>query len=254
MDDLLKKDYASTIRSEKIGSLGSHWYLPHHPVFHPQKPGKVRVVFDCSAKHGNTSLNDQLLQGPDLTNSLVGVLTRFCEHPVAFMSDVEAMFHQVRVRPSDCDALRFLWWPEGNLDNPPKEYRMNVHLFGSASSPSCANFALKKTADDKASHFNNQAIETVQRNFFVDNCLKSVREEDEAIKLAKDLRELLALGGFKLTKWLSNSRKVIESLPEGEQAAQVKDLDFDKTPIERALGVQWNVSSDTFGFAIVIKD
>ena len=254
MDNLLKKDYASTIRSEEIGSLGAHWYLPHHPVFHPQKPGKVRVVFDCSAKHGNTSLNDQLLQGPDLTNSLVSVLTCFREHPVAFMSDVEAMFHQVRVRPSDRDALRFLWWPEGNLDNPPKEYRMNVHLFGSASSPSCANFALKKTADDNASHFNDQAIETVQRNFYVDDCLKSVREEDEAIKLAKDLRELLALGGLKLTKWLWNSRKVIESLPEWERAAQVKDLDFDKTPIERALGVQWNVSSDTFGFAIVIKD
>ena len=47
------------------------WYLPHHPVVHPQKPDKVRVVFDCAAKFRNTSLNDQLLQGPDLTNSLV---------------------------------------------------------------------------------------------------------------------------------------------------------------------------------------
>jgi hypothetical protein len=254
MDSLLKKDHTSMVRSEETGPLGAHWYLPHHPVFHPQKPGKVRVVFDCSAKYGNTSLNDQLLQGPDLTNSLVGVLTRFREHPVAFMSDVEAMFYQVRVRPSDRDALRFLWWPEGNLDNPPKEYKMNVHLFGGASSPSCANFALRKTAEDNASHFDDQAIQTVQRNFYVDDCLKSVREEDEAIKLAKDLRELLALGGFKLTKWLSNSPKVLESLPESERAAKVKELDFDKTPIERALGVQWNVSSDTFGFAIVIKD
>ena len=254
MDNLLKKDHASTTSSEEPGPLGAHWYLPHHPVFHPQKPGKVRVVFDCSAKYGNTSLNDQLLQGPDLTNSLVGVLTRFREHPVAFMSDIEAMFYQVRVRPSDRDALRFLWWPEGNLDNPPKAYQMNVHLFGGASSPSCANFALKKTAEDNTSHFDDEAIQTVQRNFYVDDCLKSVRKDDEAIKLAKDLRELLALGGFKLTKWLSNSRKVIESLPESERAAQVKDLDFDKTPIERALGVQWNVSSDRFGFAIVIKD
>ena len=86
MNDLLKKDHANMIRHEETGPLGAHWYLPHHPVFHPQKPGKVRVVFDCSAKYGNTSLNDQLLQGPDRTNSLVGVLTRFREHPVAFMS------------------------------------------------------------------------------------------------------------------------------------------------------------------------
>ncbi|XP_078357279.1 uncharacterized protein LOC144642164 [Oculina patagonica] len=254
MDDLLSKDYARKVNCQYPGPLGTHWYLPHHPVFSPQKPDKVRVVFDCSAKYCNTSLNDQLLQGPDLTNSLVGVLSRFREDHVALMSDVEAMFHQVRVRPSDCDALRFLWWPDGNLDNQPEEYQMMVHLFGGASSPSCANFALKRTAEDNKEGFEPQTIETVKRNFYVDDCLKSVESEDKAIRLAKELRELLAKGGFKLTKWLSNSRKVIESLPESERAAQVKTLDFDKLPVERALGVQWNVASDQFGFSIVIKD
>ena len=71
----------------------------------PQKPDKVRVVFDCSAKYQGASLNDQLLQGPDLTNMLVGVLTRFRQEQIAFMSDIEAMFHQVRVSPSGCDYL-----------------------------------------------------------------------------------------------------------------------------------------------------
>ena len=47
---------------------------------------------------------------------------------------------------------------------------------------------------------------------------------------------------------------MMEALPESERAPQVKDLDFDKIPFERALGVRWNVSSDTFGFAIIIKD
>ena len=117
-------------------------------------------------------MNDQLLQGPDLTNSLVGVLTRFREERVAFMSDVESMFYQVLVRPSDCDALRFLWWPNGNLDQPPEEFRMRVHLFGGASSPSCANFALRKTAEDNKEEFDPVAIETVNKNFYVDDCLK----------------------------------------------------------------------------------
>ena len=169
------------------------------------------------------------------------------------MSDVEAMFHQVRVRPSDCEALSFLWWPDGNLDTQPEEYQMRVHLFGGASSPSCANFALKRTAEDNKEDFDPQTIETVKRNFYVDDCLKSVGSDVNAIRLARQLRELLARGGFKLTKWLSNSRKVIESLPESERAAQVKTIDFDKLPVERALGVQWNVSSDQFGFSIVIQ-
>jgi len=178
---------------------------------------------------------------------------------MAPMSDVEAMFHQIRVRPSDCDALRFLWWPDGNLDNQPEEYQMRVHLFGGASSPSCANFALKRTAEANIEGFDPQTIETVKRNFYVDDCLKSVESksvesEDNAIQLASQLRELLARGGSKLTKWLSNSKKVIESLPESERAAQVKTLDFDKLPAERALVVQWNVASDQFGFSIIIQD
>ena len=254
MSDLLRKGYARQVRSHDLGSLDTRWYLPHHAVFNPQKPGKIRVVFDCSAKFRGTSLNDQLLQGPDLTNSLVGVLTRFREEAVAFMSDVEAMFHQVRVRPSDCDALRFLWWPDGKLDQPPKEFQMTVHLFGGASSPSCANFALRKTAEDNKEEFDPVAIETVQRNFYVDDCLKSVNTEKEAIQLANQLRELLAKGGFRLTKWVSNSREVINSLPESEIAASVKDLDLEKLPVERALGVQWNVTSDQFGFKIAIKE
>ena len=68
------------------------------------KPGKVRVVFDCAARFGDTSLNDQLLQGPDLTNNLTGVLLRFRQKSVALMADVEQMFHQVRVAPDDCHA------------------------------------------------------------------------------------------------------------------------------------------------------
>jgi len=58
--------------------------------FDPQK-GSLRVVFDCGATYKVTSLNSQLLQGPNLTNSLVGVLVRFRREPVAFMADIEAM-------------------------------------------------------------------------------------------------------------------------------------------------------------------
>lgn len=130
---------------------------------------------------------------------------------------------------------------------------MRVHLFGGASSPSCANFALKRTAEDNKG-FDPKTTETLKRNFYIEDCLKSVGSEDNAIRLARQLHELLARGGFKLTKWLSNSKKVIESLPESKRAAQVKTLDFDKLPVERALGVQWNVASDKLGFSVVIKD
>lgn len=143
------------------------------------------MVFDCSAKYQGTSLNDQLLQGPDLTNSLIGVLTRFRQGPIiAFMADVEAMFHQVRVPAKDCDALRFLWWPNGDTTAIPEDFQMMVHLFGGIYSPSCANFALKKTAEDNRDDFSDLTGSTVERDFYVDDCLKSVESEEIAILLA----------------------------------------------------------------------
>ena len=61
------------------------------------------------------------MQGPDLTNSFVGVLTRFRQEPVAVIADIKSMFHQVKVDPADGDALRFLWWPQGDLSAKPVE-------------------------------------------------------------------------------------------------------------------------------------
>ena len=95
-------------------------------------------------------------------------------------------------------------------------------------------------------------METVKHKFYVNDCLKLVSSEELAINLSSQLCELLTRGGFKLTKWLSNSRKVIESLSASKRAAQVEDLDFEKLPVERAFGVQWNTSHQ-FGFRIVIK-
>ena len=75
------------------------WYLPHHGVFHPQKQGKIRVVFDAASLHDGVSLNNQLHQGPDLTNSLLGILLMFRQYPIALVADIEGMFKQVKVIP-----------------------------------------------------------------------------------------------------------------------------------------------------------
>ncbi|XP_068749086.1 uncharacterized protein [Montipora capricornis] len=134
--DMIGKGYAERVPSESLKIIPDKiWYIPHHGVYHPKKPKKIRVVFDCSARYGGTSLNDRLLQGPDMTNSLVGVLTRFRQEPVAFMADIEAMFYQVLVPADQLDFLRFLWWPNGDLSAELEEYRMRVHPFGVVSWP-----------------------------------------------------------------------------------------------------------------------
>nr|XP_054764691.1 uncharacterized protein LOC129271341 [Lytechinus pictus] len=254
----IEKGFAEKVpRQEKEENLQTSctWYLPHHPVVHPHKPAKVRVVFDCAAKYRGTSLNDTLLQGPDHTNKLlVGVLLRFRQEPVAVVGDVEAMFHQVKVPKKDCDALRFLWWENGNLATEPVEYQMKVHLFGATSSPSCAGFALRRTAEDNRHEYDEDVVNTVLDNFYVDDCLKSVPSDKDGVRLVQQLRGLLQKGGFRLTKWVSNSREVLNSIPEKEKAPSVIDMDLDTLPIERTLGVLWDVDSDRFGFKVSLKD
>ena len=249
MGDYLAKGHARRITTDEP-VYSDHvpvWYLPHDPVVHSQKAGKVRIVFDCAAKFQNTSLNDQLLQGPDFTNSLVGVLLRFREERVALMADVEKMFHQVKVKPEDCEALRFLWWPAGDIDQEPVDHQMVVHLFGATSSPSCCSYALRKTAEDNLGDFSKNTMETVRNNFYVDDCLKSLATKEEAVKLVDELPVLLARGGFRLTKWVSNEKSVMHHVPTSERASTV-DLNLERLPTERALGVEWNVEEDSFGF------
>ena len=257
INEILDKGYAEKVPEESVeADPGKVWYNPHHGVYHPKKPGKIRVVFDCSAKFAGTSLNDQLLQGPDLMNSLVSVLTRFRQEPVAFMGDIKAMFYQVLVPAEQRDFLRFLWWPNGDMNGTLVEYRMTVHPFGAVSSPSCSNYTLRKTASKNEADVGTAAAETMHRNFYVDDCLKSVSTKAKAKDLISCLQQACGKGGFRLTKFICNERDILETVPEEERSKDVKtlDLNYDDLPIERALGVHWCVESDTFGFRILVKD
>lgn len=105
MADVTEKGYAEVVPSEQLEKTdGRVWYIPHHGVYHPKKQ-TLRVVFDCSASYQGKSLNSELLQGPDLTNSLIGVLLRFRKEPVAVMTDIRSMFYRVRVSANDIDFL-----------------------------------------------------------------------------------------------------------------------------------------------------
>jgi hypothetical protein len=121
------------------------------------------------------------------------------------------MFYQVFVDPDDCNVFRFLWWENNDLNEEPTKYRMVKHVFGATSSPSCANFCLEKTASIFGGEFNKEVSETIDRNMYDDDLMKSVNGAERAIVLAKQLRELLQKGGFRLTKWLSNNREVSDN-------------------------------------------
>jgi len=61
MNDMIKKGYAEKILKGEVRQDEKVCYLPHYGVFHPQKPNKIHVVFDCSAEYKGEALNKHLL-------------------------------------------------------------------------------------------------------------------------------------------------------------------------------------------------
>jgi hypothetical protein len=254
MREILQRGDAEKVPPDEVTSSNA-WYIPHHGVYHPKKPNKVRVVFDCSARYQEKCLNDHLLQGPDLINPLVGVLCRFREGPIAFTCDVEKMYHQFRVKKSHQDYLRFLWWEHGDLSKTPVDFRMKVHLFGATSSPGCANFGLKQIASDYE-NTGPKAAEFLKKNFYVDDGLKGESTVEETVDLIKKAVQICDKGNLRLHKIVCNSPEVLEKLPASECASSTQtslNVDHD-SQIERTLGLQWCIESDSFCFKLTLKD
>ena len=172
------------------------------------------------------------------------------------MADIESMFYQVRVPERHRSFLRFLWWDNGNLDASLSEYQMCVHLFGGISSPSCANFALRRAAEDFESKYGQEARLTLERNFYVDDLLKSTDDVESAITVMDNVIGMCQEGGFKLNKFISNNLEVLKAIPEELKAADMKIVDMSKKSlsIERALGVAWRIENYTLGFHILLDD
>ena len=127
---------------------------------------------------------------------------------------------------------------------------MTTHIFGATVSPSCANVCLKRAAEDRKGRFSDEAVSAVDKYFNVDDFVKSVRTVSEACSLASEVSCLLREAGFILTKWMSNSREVLSNIPEADGAKPTLDLDFENLPVERTLGVQWDVEKDAFLFKV----
>ncbi|KAK7880766.1 hypothetical protein WMY93_032579 [Mugilogobius chulae] len=242
---LIDAGYVKAIAPAKAEECSSSWFIPHHMVQHNQKH---RIVFNCSFTFNGQSLNDNLLPGPTLGASLLGVLLRFREHPVAISSDVKGMFHQVRLLEEDKPFLRFLW-RDVKVDQEPTIYEWQVLPFGTTCSPCCATFALQ-THVQRHTEPEEDARLSVERCFYVDNCLQSLQSQEEAKQLVNRLHTLLMEGGFELREWASNVPAVIQHLPK-ESCSENSTLWFTQEradPQERTLGLLWQCKSDTLRY------
>lgn len=244
IEKLVKAGSVKKVNPDEWNNEGESWFIPHPMVTHNSKN---RVVFNCSYQYRGQSLNELLLPGPTLGASLLGVLLRFREHVVAISGDIKGMFHQVRLLPEDRPLLRFVW--RDSRDESPQVFEWQVLPFGTTCSPCCATFALQR-------HLNNHSQPgedvrfSVERNFYVDNCLQSLPTPEHARELIDKLRQVLASGGFDLRQWASNMPSVVNHLPtEARSDSSELWLAEDKASFpESTLGLSWCCQTDSLGY------
>ena len=222
INDYIVTGYAVDLSKEVADSRSGHaWYLPHHGVINPNK-SKVHVVYDAAAEYQGTSLNQELLQGPQLNNSLFGVLFQFRKGVVAVASDLESMFHGIGCAKENTDSS--FWW-SGSMEEPPNDYKLTVHFFGNADSPCIASWALRKTARDNESEFGRDVCKVVSNKFNVNDGLFSVPITEQAVEMSLRLIKLLQRRSFRLTMFVSNVKKVLSAIPAEERIVMNMYLD-----------------------------
>ena len=132
---------------------------------------------------------------------------------------------------------------------------MCVHIFGKVDSPCCANWALKRRAIDNKHKFSSRAIEAVLEHFYMDDYLDSFPGLEEAVRVILEVVQLLKLGEFNLTKFVSNNSEIDKyTRQQSPTAKNFVNLDLDKTPIKRALGVLWDPKQDALKIRTVSKE
>ncbi|XP_021955592.1 uncharacterized protein LOC110851951 [Folsomia candida] len=201
---------------------------------------------DARSPSSGVSLNDGLMVGPNIQDSLVDILSRFRLHKIAFTADIKKMYRQIRVTPEDSNLQRILW--RDDPSKPVKHYNLQTVTYGTASAPYLATRVLEETAVVNEQQF-PQAAEVAGRDFYVDDLISGEPTVPEAFQTQQELLSLTKDAGFELCKWSSNSQYVLDAFsPEMRETSSL--LSFDQDSSIKTLGICWNPKTDQFLFRI----
>ena len=138
---------------------------------------------------------------------------------------------QIAIRQEDQSALRFLW----TTDNDIRQFQFTSLIFGATCSPFCAIYVLHKCAEDNKIQF-PAALNAIKRHFYIDDYIQSISTIADAENSTSQTKDCLKKGGFRLTKFVSNTAEVL---------AETSNDGKDETKgIMRVLGQKWNVKTD----------
>jgi hypothetical protein len=272
MKEYLDLGHMSLVTKEDLGIPVS--YIPLHYVLKEESTTtKFRVVFDASAKTSSgVSLNDIMMVGPVIQDSLVDIIMRFRCHPIAYTADIAKMYRQIRVPPKDAELQRILWRFSPN--DPIKIYRLDTVSYGTASAPYLATKILQQLVRDETGF--PIAAPIILNDFYVDDLMSGSTDVDTAKEEVNQILQVTSKAGLSLRKWSSNSKELLAEIPEELLNSKTKpsssdsaiDQETHSKPVNdhnfqdltncfastdkavKCLGILWDTEEDCFRFRV----
>nr|CAI5826090.1 unnamed protein product [Callosobruchus analis] len=246
MQDVLDQGHMK-ILNENEGNRPSY-YIAHHPVIKIGSSTPVRVVLDASSPTDNgVSLNDILYCGPKLQTDIVALLLNFRLFKVAVTADIRQMFRQIKVIPEHWRFQRLLWRfkPESEV----QVFELTVVAFGMKCSPYLALRTVKELVNREGRNY-PLASQYILRDLYMDDLVFSQDGEDEAYQVYSESIELFRRGNFDLTKWSTNSVRLLQNIP---MEKRLSNMVVFKTEM-KILGLQWDPQMDILSFKSKVTD
>ena len=128
-------------------------------------------------------------------------------------------------------------------------YVLQVMSFGASCSPASAQYVKNLNAREHIEKY-PRAEKAIRENHYVDDWLESFHTEEEARKVAKDVKYVHSKGGLEIRNWISNSIKVTSSLGENYSENEKMNFERSETKTERILAVWWRVIQDMFTYSV----
>ena len=149
------------------------------------------------------------------------------------------MLLQVGELPCDQPSMRFLWREDPTSNVAVHQYTR--HIFGAKDSSTCANYALQPTVSDNAKEY-PEAAKAVIENDYLDS---PPLPPEKALIRSKEVVHLLHLGGFKLTKFVSNVQDLADRIDGSAQSTEPKIIVSSKEESMHVPGLKWDHNNDT---------
>lgn len=169
---------------------------------------------------------------------------QFRTYKYAFSSDIEKMYRQIWIEPSQRDFLRIVWRDSEN--ESIKTYRLKTVTYGTSPAPYLAIRALKQLSMDVVDTYPTTA-NIILNNMYMDDVLSGAYTVKDLIHIYHELKAVFGSAGFNLRKWCSNCSELLNIIPESDREMKACDNNV------KALGVSWSPTNDEFTYEFVFS-